>query len=97
MVLDHQTLVGSAATVALTALEFKLLWYLGEAEGKLLTRAQILERVWNDVSGVPTRVVDVHIAAIRKKLNEVGSATQISSVRGIGYRLDIAKTAATPE
>ena len=88
LVLDHQTLVGVTATVSLTALEFKLLWYLGEAEGKLLTRAQILERVWNDVSGVPTRVVDVHIAALRKKLSEVGSATQISSVRGIGYRLD---------
>jgi DNA-binding response OmpR family regulator len=54
----------------------------------LLTRAQILERVWNDVSGVPTRVVDVHVAALRKKLNEVDAQLQISSVRGIGYRLD---------
>jgi DNA-binding response OmpR family regulator len=74
--------------VSLTALEFRLLWFLGEADGRLLTRAQILERVWNDVSGVPTRVVDVHVAALRKKLGEVGAALQISSVRGIGYRLD---------
>jgi len=76
-------------TIALTALEFRLLWFLGEADGKLLTRAQILERVWNDVSGVPTRVVDVHVAALRKKLGEIGSALQISSVRGIGYRVDV--------
>jgi two-component system OmpR family response regulator len=53
-----------------------------------MTRAQILERVWNDVSGVPTRVVDVHIAALRKKLADVGAVLQIASVRGIGYRLD---------
>jgi DNA-binding response OmpR family regulator len=59
---------------------------LGEGDGRLLTRAQILERVWNDVSGVPTRVVDVHVAALRKKLGEIGAELQISSVRGIGIR-----------
>ncbi len=65
------------------------MWYLAENVGKLLTRAQILERVWNDVSGVPTRVVDVHVAALRKKLNEVGATLRdLVSVRGIGYRLD---------
>jgi DNA-binding response OmpR family regulator len=53
-----------------------------------LTRAQILEHVWNDVSGVPTRVVDVHVAALRKKVAEVGANLAIASVRGIGYRLD---------
>jgi two-component system alkaline phosphatase synthesis response regulator PhoP len=85
---DFHTLENANKSVTLTALEFRLLWFLGEAEGKLLTRAQILERVWNDVSGVPTRVVDVHVAALRKKLNEVEATLQISSVRGIGYRLD---------
>ena len=64
------------------------MWFLGEAEGRLLTRAQILEHVWNDTSGVPTRVVDVHVAALRKKLLEVDAPLEISSVRGIGYRLD---------
>ena len=88
LVRDFHTLENQSKSVTLTALEFRLLWFLGEAEGKLLTRAQILERVWNDVSGVPTRVVDVHVAALRKKLNEVEANLQISSVRGIGYRLD---------
>jgi DNA-binding response OmpR family regulator len=87
---DLQVLDRGDRAVGLTALEFRLLWFLAEAEGRLLTRAQILERVWNDVSGVPTRVVDVHVAALRKKLSEVGSIVQISSVRGIGYRLDAA-------
>jgi DNA-binding response OmpR family regulator len=88
LVRDLHTLEKGAKSVSLTALEFRLLWFLGEADGRLLTRAQILERVWNDVSGVPTRVVDVHVAALRKKLGEVGAELQISSVRGIGYRLD---------
>jgi len=88
LVRDLHTLEKDGKSVSLTALEFRLLWFLGEADGRLLTRAQILERVWNDVSGVPTRVVDVHIAALRKKLSEVGASLHISSVRGIGYRLD---------
>ncbi len=85
---DFHTLVHDDETITLTALEFRLLWFLGEAEGRLLTRAQILEHVWNDTSGVPTRVVDVHVAALRKKLSEVEAPLEISSVRGIGYRLD---------
>ncbi|HMD02531.1 MAG TPA: response regulator transcription factor [Candidatus Baltobacteraceae bacterium] len=88
LVRDTHTLERDGKTTVLTALEFRLLWFLADSEGKLLTRAQILERVWNDISGVPTRVVDVHVAALRKKFAEVDSVAQISSVRGIGYRLD---------
>lgn len=90
--LDHnqQKLSRNGKVTSLTALEFRLLWCLGGADGKLLTRAQILERVWNDVSGVPKRIVDVHVAALRRKFAEIGSPATISSVRGIGYRLDSA-------
>ncbi len=85
---DFHTIAYDERTVTLTALEFRLLWFLAESEGRLLTRAQILEHVWNDTSGVPTRVVDVHVAALRKKLTEVEAPVEIASVRGIGYRLD---------
>ena len=85
---DFHIVSNNGNSIALTALEFRLLWFLAEAEGRLLTRAQILEHVWNDTSGVPTRVVDVHVAALRKKLVEVHAPLEISSVRGIGYRLD---------
>src|SRR5579872_3622477 len=54
LVRDLHVLQNGERNVPLTALEFRLLWYLGEGEGRLLTRAQILEHVWNDVSGVPT-------------------------------------------
>ncbi len=85
---DFHTLAYDGASSTLTALEFRLLWFLAEAEGRLLTRAQILEQVWNDTSGLPTRVVDVHVAALRKKLTEIEAPIEIASVRGIGYRLD---------
>ncbi|MDQ2872104.1 MAG: response regulator transcription factor [Candidatus Eremiobacteraeota bacterium] len=88
LIRDFHTLNNDGRQVTLTALEFRLVWFLAEAEGRLLTRAQILEHVWNDTSGVPTRVVDVHIAALRKKLTEVDAPVEIASVRGIGYRLD---------
>ncbi|HEY5258782.1 MAG TPA: response regulator transcription factor [Candidatus Baltobacteraceae bacterium] len=85
---DFHTLINNGSTSTLTALEFRLLWFLACAEGRLLTRAQILEEVWDDRSGVPTRVVDVHVAALRKKLGELKAPMEIASVRGIGYRLD---------
>ncbi len=88
LIRDLQTLEKDGRSINLTALEFRLLWFLGEADGRLLTRAQILERVWDDVSGVPTRVVDVHVGALRKKLGEIDVPLAISAVRGIGYRLD---------
>jgi DNA-binding response OmpR family regulator len=85
---DFLTLASNGSRVSLTALEFRLMWFLGETQGRLVTRAQILESVWNDTSGVPTRVVDVHIAALRKKLARIHASLLIASVRGIGYRLD---------
>lgn len=88
LVRDFHILSNEDKSITLTALEFRLLWFLAEGEGRLLTRAQILQQVWNDTSGVPTRVVDVHIAALRKKLSEVVAPVEIASVRGIGYRLD---------
>lgn len=88
LIRDFHTLRNGTNDSTLTALEFRLLWFLAEAEGRLLTRAQILQHVWNDTSGVPTRVVDVHVAALRKKLQEIGAPVEIASVRGIGYRLD---------
>lgn len=85
---DSHAIVHDGRRVSLTALEFRLMWCLSDAEGRLLARAHILESVWNDTSGVPTRVVDVHVAALRKKLGEIRAPLRISSVRGVGYRLD---------
>ena len=75
--------------VALTQLEFDLLQYLAAVDGRLMTRAQILEHVWNDRSGIHTRTVDMHVAALRRKLAGLHAPLAIASVRGVGYRLDL--------
>jgi len=74
---------------SLTSLEFKLLQFLTDAPGTLWTRGQILEHVWRDTSGIETRVVDVHMVAIRKKLSDLDAAVEIVGVRGVGYRFGV--------
>lgn len=70
--------------IALTLTEFKLLRYMMERRGRVLTRDQILNAVLGDEIIVVDRVVDVHITSLRKKLGKYGS--YILTVRGIGYK-----------
>ena len=70
--------------VALTAKEFDLLAYLAVDPGAVCTRTDILEHVWDVNWYGPTKTVDAHVAAIRKKL---GDAQWIEAVRGVGFRL----------
>jgi two-component system response regulator RegX3 len=77
--LDEQTL-------ALTPKEFDLLAYLAEDPGAVRTRTEILEHVWDANWFGPTKTVDAHVAALRRKL---GDPTWIESVRGVGFRLEI--------
>ena len=73
--------------VELSALEFDLLAALASAPGRVFTRAQLLEKVWGwDYFG-PERVIDVHIANIRKTLGDDAADPRfIGTVRGVGYR-----------
>ncbi len=71
--------------VILTYKEFELLCYLLENRGVVLSRDQILTKIWDyNYSGV-TRTVDVHIRTLRQKLGDAGAL--IETVRGVGYRL----------
>jgi len=71
--------------VDLTATEFELLRALAENRGRVLTREQLLERVWGHEYYGELRVVDVHIGHIRRKL---GDNRYIVTVRGVGYRFE---------
>lgn len=75
--------------VQLTHKEFELLHYLLENRGFVLTRAQMLDRVWGYSEGYETRTVDAHILTLRKKIADVDqdSSDLIETVRGVGYRL----------
>jgi DNA-binding response OmpR family regulator len=70
--------------VALAPKEYDLLAFLTEEPGALMSREQIMEAVWDANWFGPTKTLDVHVAALRRKL--VGAIT-IEAVRGVGFRL----------
>ncbi len=72
--------------VELTALEYRLLLIFATNKSKLLTRSQILEKIW-DIDGnfVEDNTLTVYVKRLREKL---GDAINIDTVRGIGYRVD---------
>ena len=74
--------------VALTAVEFRLLATLLEADGRVLTRDQLLDAVYGqDESEILDRTVDVHIGRLRDKLGDDADAPRyVATVRGVGYR-----------
>jgi two-component system alkaline phosphatase synthesis response regulator PhoP len=71
--------------VDLTAIEFNLLQALAENRGRVLTREQLLEKVWGGTYYGEMRVVDVHLGHLRQKL---GRDDLIATVRGVGYRFE---------
>ncbi|MDF3141448.1 MULTISPECIES: response regulator transcription factor [unclassified Streptomyces] len=73
--------------VALAPKEYDLLAFLTEEPGALMSREQIMEAVWDANWFGPTKTLDVHVAALRRKL---AGAITIEAVRGVGFRLEIA-------
>jgi len=72
-------------TIELTPKEFSLLEYLMRNAGQHVTRAQIIEHVWNLSFDTMTNVVDVYINYLRKKIDAPSDRKLIHTVRGIGY------------
>jgi len=77
--------------IQLAPKEFDLLWELLDHRGLVLTRDQLLERVWGYTFAGDTRTVDVHVRQLRRKL---GDASPIVTVWGVGYKVAPAKEAA---
>ena len=74
--------------IELTALEFKILTILAQNAGQVLSREQLIEKVWGYDAFLDDRTVDVHIRRIRHKLEEDPIDPQfILTVRGIGYKV----------
>jgi two-component system alkaline phosphatase synthesis response regulator PhoP len=71
--------------IDLTAVEFDLLVALANHQGMVLSREQLLEKVWGYDYFGDTRVVDVHIGHVRQKL---GNDIFIETIRGVGYRFE---------
>jgi two-component system, OmpR family, response regulator len=73
--------------VALLPREYRLLEYLVQHEGQVVSRTMLFEAVWDYRLDERTNVIDVHISRLRKKLDETGHAPMIETVRGSGYLL----------
>lgn len=79
----HEVSVGGEV-VPFTRSEFRLLWTLASAPGRVFTRDQLVDRITDGETIILDRNVDVHVSAIRKKLGAASSL--IGTVRGVGYK-----------
>jgi two-component system, OmpR family, response regulator RegX3 len=79
-----RTATVAGAEVELTGREFDLLWHLAARPGIVVTRSQLLDRVWGIEFPGGTRTVDVHVGQLRQKL---GRPKLIRTVRGTGYKV----------
>ena len=82
---DAHSVTRNGADIELTATEYKLLLTLAERRGRVQSRAQLLELVWESAPDIQTRTVDMHVQRLRAKLGSAGEL--IETVRGFGYRL----------
>ncbi len=89
LVLDRvrRTVERGGVSIDLTTKEFALLAYLLEHRGECVSRAHLLEQVWQMHPGVNTNVVDVYINYLRRKLDEGSREKLIHTMRGNGYML----------
>lgn len=72
--------------IALAPVEFRLMAYFMAHPGRVLSRQQLLERVWNRRSGIGERTVDVHVRRLRAALEPHRCEDLLQTVRGFGYR-----------
>jgi DNA-binding response OmpR family regulator len=75
--------------VELRAKEFDLLVRLAEDAGVVVTRETLMSDVWDEHWFGSTKTLDFHIAALRRKLDALGEPSRISTLRGVGYRLEL--------
>jgi two-component system OmpR family response regulator len=83
---DSHEVMRGGIEINLTATEFELLRYLMRNPKRVLSKAQILDRVWNYDFGGQANVVELYISYLRKKI-DVGRAPMIHTMRGVGYVL----------
>jgi len=94
--LEHQFKV-SGQVVALTATEFRLLYFMMVHSNQALSRRKILNHVWDADKYIEERTVDVHIRRLRKVLSNHQAAHLIATARGIGYRFVYQQDTPTPQ
>lgn len=85
---DKHTVNRKGQPVELTQKEFALLEFLLRNKGKVARRTRIIEKVWDIHYDHDNSVIDVYINALRKKLDIPGQPSLITTVRGVGYKIE---------
>ena len=86
--IEKHTVTKKGNQIELTQKEFSLLEYFLRNKGKVCRRTRIIEKVWDIHFDYDNSVIDVYINSLRKKLDEVGKPSLITTVRGVGYKID---------
>lgn len=74
--------------INLTAREFTLLQYLANNAGRVVTRAELMEHVWDDNRNTYSNIIDVYAGRLRRKIDDGEHDAMFATVRGVGFRLD---------
>ena len=79
---------GSSGSVGLTQKEFEIMQYFMKRPGKLVNKEDMIVKVWGFDSDVEHNNLEVYISFLRKKLQHIGSKATITTLRGLGYKLE---------
>lgn len=74
--------------IFLSAREFDILYLLASRAGRVVTRLTVLDEVWDGETDLRSNVIDVHLATIRSKIDKPFGTETITTLRGVGYRVD---------
>lgn len=91
MDVERHTVVVAGESISLPLKEFELLELLLRNTGRVLTRSQLIDRIWGSDYVGDTKTLDVHIKRLRAKIEtDPGNPQHIQTVRGLGYKFDTA-------
>jgi two-component system copper resistance phosphate regulon response regulator CusR len=91
LVLDAQRRVATRGgrEITLTSREFAFLAYLAKNAGRVVTRAELMEHVWDDHANAYSNIIDVYAGRLRRKIDEGERVALFSTVRGVGFVLEV--------
>jgi two-component system copper resistance phosphate regulon response regulator CusR len=94
LVLDAQRHVAlrNGREIPLTAREFAFLLYLARNAGRVVSRAELMEHVWDDHPNAYSNIIDVYAGRLRRKIDEGEGVALFSTVRGLGFLLEVPRS-----
>jgi two-component system copper resistance phosphate regulon response regulator CusR len=98
LVLDGQRRVAQRGgrDIPLTAREFAFLAHLARNAGRVVSRAELMAEVWDDQRNTYSNIIDVYAVRLRRKIDEGEAVPLFSTVRGVGFVLEVPKPSPSP-